>query len=561
MRSTPKVSIVIPVYNGSDYLSQAIDSALAQTYSAISEIIVVNDGSNDGGATEDIALSYGDKVRYFFKENGGVASALNTAIHQMRGDYFSWLSHDDLYYPDKVESQVQSLLVEESPKTILYGDYAVFWNTPDEVREIRLAHLPPDRFRYFLTTMNALHGCTLLVPKSAFDECGLFSERLRTTQDYDLWFRLAGKYQFRHIPKLLVKARQHAEQGSIRMSSIALAECDKLLTGFVEKLSETELAAEADGSISLAYANISACMRSRGFRNAARTASVYATKHLGNGSIRDSLKSAVVLLRAKWVNPVLANGRKLLAALRRRGRLLQLIKGRLLPHWDANLNADLREKFVKIYSSNAFGGTKSRSGEGSSMVQTAEIRRVLPQVIREYGIETFMDAPCGDYYWMKEARIGVKRYIGVDIVDVLVQNNQVKFGNDSTTFLCLNLVEDKLPKADLILCRDCLVHLTFEDIHKALANFQRSGSTYLLTTTFIGRKSNKDLVGADIWRPLNLRLPPFSFPSPLRLIDERCSEYGGQFADKHLGLWLLSDINRESVAAYPGTVMRSHASL
>ncbi len=94
--NNPKVSIVIPVYNGSDFLREAIDSALAQTYRNI-EIVVVNDGSQDDGKTEHVALSYGNKIRYFSKPNGGVASALNRAIREMTGEYFSWLSHDDLY--------------------------------------------------------------------------------------------------------------------------------------------------------------------------------------------------------------------------------------------------------------------------------------------------------------------------------------------------------------------------------------------------------------------------------------------------------------------------------
>ena len=104
----PLVSIVIPVYNGANYMREAIDSALAQTYSNI-EIIVVNDGSNDGGATRDIALSYGDKIRYFEKENGGVSTALNLGIKNMRGKYFSWLSHDDVYLPEKIQVEIDAL--------------------------------------------------------------------------------------------------------------------------------------------------------------------------------------------------------------------------------------------------------------------------------------------------------------------------------------------------------------------------------------------------------------------------------------------------------------------
>src|SRR5258708_2119463 len=97
----PLVSIVIPVFNGADFLREAIDSALAQTYPR-KEIIVVNDGSTDGGATESITKAFGGKIRYFFKPNGHVASALNYGIANMAGDYFSWLSHDDMYYPNKI---------------------------------------------------------------------------------------------------------------------------------------------------------------------------------------------------------------------------------------------------------------------------------------------------------------------------------------------------------------------------------------------------------------------------------------------------------------------------
>ena len=109
MTINPKVSVVIPVYNGANYLAEAIESALAQTYKNI-EIIVVNDGSNDGGATERVARSYGEKIRYFEKENGGVSSALNFGIQQMTGEYFSWLSHDDTYTVDKIKNSIDFLI-------------------------------------------------------------------------------------------------------------------------------------------------------------------------------------------------------------------------------------------------------------------------------------------------------------------------------------------------------------------------------------------------------------------------------------------------------------------
>ena len=120
MDANPLVSIVIPVYNGSNYMREAIDSALSQTYPNI-EIIVVNDGSTDN--TREIALSYGDKIRYFEKENGGVSTALNLAIDNMRGEYFSWLSHDDVYYPNKVKAEIDALRTSGNMEQAVYSGF------------------------------------------------------------------------------------------------------------------------------------------------------------------------------------------------------------------------------------------------------------------------------------------------------------------------------------------------------------------------------------------------------------------------------------------------------
>ena len=147
--STAKVSVVIPVYNGNDYLAEAIDSALAQTYKNI-EVLVVNDGSNDEGKTERIAQSYGEKIRYFSKQNGGVASALNRAIAEMTGDYFSWLSHDDLYTKDKVEKEMNALSRVGREDVVIYSDYSVFTNNPEDSVPTRLQGVPSEHFRYWL---------------------------------------------------------------------------------------------------------------------------------------------------------------------------------------------------------------------------------------------------------------------------------------------------------------------------------------------------------------------------------------------------------------------------
>ena len=300
MDFVPKVSIVIPVYNGSDFLSQAIDSALAQTYSNI-EVIVVNDGSSDNDATEKIALSYGDKIRSFKKENGGVATALNTAISEMSGDYFSWLSHDDLYYPDKINSQIQALSNMDQQKTILYGDYVFFYEDANSAITVLLPEVPPENFRYFITTKNCLHGCTLLIPKVAFKECGIFDCKLRTTQDFDLWFRMAEKFNFVHIPQLLVKARQHAGQGSVRLKDTAIIEINDLLTTFVSRLKQSELISATNKSISLSYAEIAASMMQRGFYSTANFATDLALKNISNWATINAIKTIKKLIVTKFV--------------------------------------------------------------------------------------------------------------------------------------------------------------------------------------------------------------------------------------------------------------------
>lgn len=232
MDINPKISIIIPVYNGANYLKEAIESALAQTYPNF-EIIVVNDGSTDGGKTEKIALSYRDKIRYFAKENGGVASALNLGITEAQGDYISWLSHDDMYLPQKLERQVAYLKQHNSAdKLILYSDFEAvdLRHETSYVITIQPVRASSELYNTLCLLFGAvLHGCTLLLPKSCFTDVGLFREDLRTTQDYEFWFRLAKKnYVFVHIPEVLIQTRWHEEQGTHAMSDIHCREVEEL---------------------------------------------------------------------------------------------------------------------------------------------------------------------------------------------------------------------------------------------------------------------------------------------------------------------------------------------
>lgn len=201
----------------------------------------------------------------------------------------------------------------------------------------------------------------------------------------------------------------------------------------------------------------------------------------------------------------------------------------------------LKNKFTNVYVKNTFGGVHSRSGEGSDLVQTAVIREKIPVLLEQLSATSMIDAPCGDLFWISKVNLPVQTYLGLDIVSELIRVNQERYGNQQRSFAVVNLVEDEFPKADVILCRDCLVHLSYKDSLKALRNFKKSGSTYLLTTTFTDRTANIDL-GRTFWRPLSLELPPFNFPKPLEIINEHCTEAQGLYSDKGLALWLLDDL-------------------
>ncbi|MGH8643027.1 MAG: class I SAM-dependent methyltransferase [Gammaproteobacteria bacterium] len=200
----------------------------------------------------------------------------------------------------------------------------------------------------------------------------------------------------------------------------------------------------------------------------------------------------------------------------------------------------MREIFSEIYRGNYWASPDSRSGTGSDLVQTDEIRRRLPMLLDDIGARTMLDIPCGDFHWMKEVELDVD-YMGADVVGEMIQRNQDLYGNDRRRFVTLDLSKDDLPKVDLIFCRDALVHFSFEDIFAALKILKRSGSTYLLTTTFTASNHNID-VRTGQWRPLNLQKPPFNLSDPIEIINERCTEGDGSWGDKSLGLWKACDL-------------------
>ncbi|WP_299092534.1 glycosyltransferase [uncultured Metabacillus sp.] len=203
-----KVSIVIPFYNCS-YVEHAIESAIGQTYENI-EVIVVNDGSTKH---VEKLKPYMNKIIYIEKPNGGTGTALNMGIRQATGDYFCWLSSDDIFYFDKIKIQLEKM--KKANAMASYTNYYAI-NGKGEVISGLQGVYTPDRLE-FLRTMkrgNIINGCTVMLNMKLFSEFGLFDEQLPYTHDYDLWLRILQKYDFLYIDEPLLLYRDHPDMGT-----------------------------------------------------------------------------------------------------------------------------------------------------------------------------------------------------------------------------------------------------------------------------------------------------------------------------------------------------------
>jgi hypothetical protein len=228
------VSIVIPVFNGARYIGRAIDSALAQTWPH-REVIVVDDGSDDGSATQRVLAGYGAAIRIVRKANGGVATALNAGIAAMRGSWFSWLSCDDLYYPRKIERYLEVLRKLPEP-AIAFGDVDIVDEDDRWQRRAQLTRGFQGTDGRWAALEGRINCCAMLIPRSCLETCGIFDPSLPTTQDYAYWFQLAGRFPFIPIDEVLVGFREHADQGS--RTARHLEEASLLWVRMLERLEE-----------------------------------------------------------------------------------------------------------------------------------------------------------------------------------------------------------------------------------------------------------------------------------------------------------------------------------
>jgi len=223
-----KVSVVIPVYNGTNYLCEAIDSVLAQTYPNI-ELIVVDDGSTDG--TRVLIESYGKRLTGYYKKNGGIASALNYGIQRANGAYIAWLSHDDQFLPEKITRQIQ-FLAEHPEFQACYTDFKIIDIENTVIQHYRASWQPKERMVRSLFRDMYINGSTILISRACFDAVGLFDEDLPHTQDLEMWCRLANQFAVGHIAEALVLRRDHPAQLSRKVSQQVKEDQDTYLRIF-----------------------------------------------------------------------------------------------------------------------------------------------------------------------------------------------------------------------------------------------------------------------------------------------------------------------------------------
>ena len=432
----PLVSIVIPVYNGSNYLREAIDSALGQTYPNV-EIIVVNDGSTDDGRTAGIALSYGNRIRYVEKTNGGVATALNRGIREMRGEFFSWLSHDDVYYVEKIARQMATLGETEDDKTILHCNYDVIDHASRTVGRGAI-----DNFALNNAILSIVgtyvNGCSMLVPKTAFEEAGLFNESLTNSQDNELWLRMVmNGYRLRYVPDILIKSRKHAEQGSLTRSATHARETRAFYGWALECIGPGHRVENAVGLFRILFA-----------------------KRLPSVALRllDRLRRDRSLSFALWsmnraamsqARPAVA---RRLAAVPGMSRLLTLLRRR------------------RFRSSSHYWEQRYRVGESSgvgSYGRFAEYKAdVLNRFIAEHNIRRAADFGCGDGNQLR--LLNCPEYLGLDVSPAAVEKCRASYRHDQTKAFLVNTGPEAMAKVrefgpELTMSLDVIYHLVEDD--------------------------------------------------------------------------------------------------
>lgn len=192
----------------------------------------------------------------------------------------------------------------------------------------------------------------------------------------------------------------------------------------------------------------------------------------------------------------------------------------------------------------------TRSGSGSTLDYTRRLRAALPGIFERYNVRTFLDAPCGDWNWMSAVDTSGLQYIGADIAQSVIEANKARYADNNRTFIELDITEDPLPRADMIMVRDCLFHLKWWLRWAFFENFARSEIPYLFMTMHHQEK-NLRLERNGKFKRMNPRKPPFNFEEPIEMVHETVDSLPEDLSTvenlltvRSMGIWSREQVRR-----------------
>jgi glycosyltransferase involved in cell wall biosynthesis len=527
----PKITIVTPSFNQGEYIEETIRSILLQGYPNL-EFIIIDGGSSDN--TVEIIKKYEKWITYWVSEpDKGQSDAINKGLKLATGDVFNWINSDDILEPNALWC-LSDAIIKNPNSTAFIGKIIYFGEKLNEsVAKMTIYDSVEKTMVFSGMTQQGLFYATDVMKK-----LGGVNAVLYFCMDAEFWLRYLLNCENTKgivvINQPLAKFRIH-DLAKSQNSDAHYREWLKIHINLLSAINAPPKVIE--------YLSINP---------------MPTVDYSHNWQVPESLsKSKIIAYSIEWFlntlyyhyairklpylyfasfqkQPFLRKGYFYVLPIRlgyRKWKIRQASK------------ADTSTVFTTIYRYNKWGDIESISGLGSTLNQTIAVRQQLPAFLAKWDVKSLLDAPCGDLNWIKQIELPITEYIGADIVEDLINHNKAQFKHDvNKRFMHLNIIEDELPKADVLLCRDCLVHFSKKDLYQFFRNLKKSKVKYLLTTTFPEHTAFNKEMRTGRWQPLNLEAEPLSFPKPLDIINEESTEWDGAFKDKSLALWLVSDL-------------------
>jgi glycosyltransferase involved in cell wall biosynthesis len=530
-QNLPKITIVTPSFNQGEYIEETIRSVLLQGYPNL-EYIIIDGGSDDN--TVEIIKKYEQWITYWVSEpDKGQSDAINKGLNLSTGDLFNWLNSDDLLEPNALWALADAY-VRNLQKEVFIGKLLYFGAKLADSEDSMTIYDSVEKTMAF----SGMTQQSLFFKTEIFKKLSGVNTVLYFCMDAELWLRYLIDTQttdkIKMIEPVLAKFRVHDLAKSknrdahfrewllIHISLLSALKTPSKIISNLQILPESDVNYVFKDNIPLSLSK-------------SKVIAYSIEWFLNNLYYHYSIKKQIFLyLRSFLKQPFFRRFYFYTLPVRLIYRKWKMYKAS---------NADVDTVFTNIYRFNKWNNIESISGEGSTMKQTAIIRRELPAVLSRLSIKTLLDAPCGDLNWIRHVDLKGIEYTGADIVEDLIQINKNYFKNDTTKhFQLLNIITDALPTADMMLCRDCLVHFSEKNIRNFFQNLKRSDVKYLMTTTFTNHFGFNKHTKTGGWQPLNFEGEPFNFPKPIFMINEGCTEENGAFLDKSLAVWKVDDL-------------------